>query len=70
MLARLKKWRLEKSLDEHVPAYMICPDKTLEHLAMERPATLDALNAIHGLGASRIARYGKDLLEALRQGAS
>ena len=66
-LRQLKKWRLEKSFDEHVPAYMICPDRTLEHLVIEKPATLEALNAIHGLGASRIARYGAELLEALRQ---
>jgi ATP-dependent DNA helicase RecQ len=66
-LKRLKKWRLEKSFDEHVPAYMICPDRTLEHLVIEKPATLEALNSIHGLGASRITRFGEELLEALRQ---
>jgi ribonuclease D len=69
-LARLKKWRLEKSLDERVPAYMICPDRTLEHLVIERPPTLEALNSIHGLGASRIARYGEEMLEALRQAST
>jgi ribonuclease D len=66
-LAQLKKWRLEKSFAEHVPAYMICPDRTLEHMVIERPATLEALNSIHGLGASRIARYGEEMLEALRR---
>lgn len=69
-LARLKKWRLERANVEHVPAYMVCPDRTLEHLVIERPDTLDALNSIHGLGASRIARYGEELLEALRQALS
>jgi ribonuclease D len=66
-LAYLKKWRFKKSLDERVPAYMICPDKTLEHLAMERPTTLDALNNIHGLGPSRIERFGAELLQALEE---
>lgn len=65
VVAHLKKWRLEKSRDERVAAYMICPDRTLEHLALERPATLEALNTIHGLGASKIARFGLELLEAL-----
>ena len=69
VVLRLKKWRLEKSLSEHVPAYMICPDRTLEHLAMERPATLAELNAIHGLGPSKIANFGSELLEALRDAA-
>jgi ribonuclease D len=65
LLKALKKWRLEKSFAEHVPAYMICQDRTLEHMVVELPATLEALNAIHGLGPSRIARYGLELLEQL-----
>lgn len=63
----LKRWRLAKANEGHVPAYMICPDRTLEHLVMERPTTLEALNSIHGLGASKIARYGVELLEALNR---
>ena len=63
----LKKWRLEKSFAEHVPAYMICPDRTLEHLALDRPTTLEALNSIHGLGASKISRFGTELLEELKR---
>lgn len=70
VVAHLKRWRLDKSRDERVPAYMICPDKTLEHLALERPATLEALNQIHGLGASKIARFGLELLEVLRNAFS
>jgi ribonuclease D len=62
----LKKWRLEKSFEAHIPAYMICPDRTLEHLVMERPNTLEALDFIHGLGSSKIARFGEELLEALK----
>lgn len=64
-LTRLKKWRLEKSFAERKPAYMICQDRTLEQMAIECPATLDALASIYGLGASRIARYGEELLQAL-----
>ncbi|HEY0378717.1 MAG TPA: HRDC domain-containing protein [Pyrinomonadaceae bacterium] len=63
----LKKWRLEKSFAEHVPAYMICPDRTLEHLVLDRPATLEALTSIHGLGASKISRFGEELLEELKR---
>jgi ribonuclease D len=65
-VVHLKRWRLAKSSEANVPAYMICPDRTLEHLAMERPTTLEALNSIHGLGASKIARFGEELLEALK----
>jgi ribonuclease D len=61
----LKKWRFAKSTELNVPAYMICPDRTLEHLAMDRPSTLESLNSIHGLGESKIARFGEELLTAL-----
>ncbi|HWT03268.1 MAG TPA: HRDC domain-containing protein [Pyrinomonadaceae bacterium] len=63
----LKKWRLERSFAEHVPAYMICPDRTLEHLVLDRPETVEALNSIHGLGASKISRFGAELLEELKR---
>jgi superfamily II DNA helicase RecQ len=46
---------------------MICQDRTLEQMAIERPATLEALDSIYGLGASRITRYGDELLQALRE---
>lgn len=65
VVIHLKRWRLEKSFAERVPAYMICADRTLEHLAMARPATLEELNDIHGLGASKIAKFGSELLTVL-----
>lgn len=66
-VAHLKKWRLVKASEEHLPAYMICPDRTLEHLVMERPTTPEALKSIHGLGESKIARFGTEILDALKQ---
>lgn len=63
----LKKWRLAQAHVWRVPAYMICSDKTLEHLARERPTTLEALSAIYGLGESKIARFGEAALNALKE---
>jgi ribonuclease D len=65
----LKKWRLEQARLARVPAYMICSDKTLEHLARERPATLESLSTIYGLGESKIARFGEAALNALKEAA-
>jgi ribonuclease D len=67
IVTRLKKWRLERAFAQRVPAYMICPDRTLEHLARERPASLEALAGIYGLGESKIKNFGEDLLAALRE---
>lgn len=66
VVTKLKKWRLERAHAQRVPAYMICSDRTLEHLARERPASLEALAGIYGLGESKIKSLGEDLLEALR----
>ena len=67
ILKDLKKWRLEKSNREMVAAYMICQDRTLEHLAMAKPQELADLNAIYGLGESRISRFGEEILDALKK---
>lgn len=66
VVGRLKKWRLERANTNRVPAYMICPDKTLEHLARARPETIQALGEVYGLGSSKISSFGEELLTALR----
>jgi ribonuclease D len=63
----LKGWRLTLANTQRVPAYMICPDRTLEHLARARPETLEALASIYGLGESKIKKFGEDLLRALKE---
>lgn len=65
IVRELKSWRLARANEQRVPAYMICQDRTLEHLARERPATLEALSSIHGLGQAKISRFGAELLKAL-----
>jgi ribonuclease D len=61
----LKKWRLEKSFKMRIPAYRVCPDKTLEQLVIEKPRKLEDLECIHGLGPARIADIGQTLLAIL-----
>lgn len=63
----LKGWRLGLANTQRVPAYMICPDRTLEHLARARPETLEALASIYGLGESKIKKFGEEILRALRE---
>ena len=65
-LEQLRVWRKELAERERVPLYMICPDKTLEHLVITRPSVLSELSNIYGLGPARIAKYGEQLLELVR----
>jgi ribonuclease D len=65
IVARLKRWRMERANTQRVPAYMVCPDRTLEQLARELPETLEALANVYGLGESKISKFGEELLKAL-----
>jgi ribonuclease D len=66
VVARLKRWRMDRANTQRVPAYMVCPDRTLEQLAHELPETLEALANVYGLGESKISKFGEELLKALR----
>ncbi|SDO71350.1 ATP-dependent DNA helicase RecQ [Filomicrobium insigne] len=61
----LKALRIRLASAAKVPPYVICHDRTLAELAQLKPATLDALNNITGLGASKIRRYGDALIQTI-----
>ncbi|MFN0109579.1 MAG: HRDC domain-containing protein [Blastocatellia bacterium] len=65
VVERLRDWRRRLASSENVPTYMICQDKTLEHLAIARPQTIEELTNIYGLGESKISRYGAGMLSQL-----
>jgi ATP-dependent DNA helicase RecQ len=63
---RLKAWRLEQAREQSVPPYVVFHDATLAAIAAARPASLDELSGIAGIGAKKLERYGPALLELLR----
>jgi ATP-dependent DNA helicase RecQ len=67
VLAALKRKRLELARDSNLPAYMIFPDRTLIEMASRRPATLDEMRAVQGVGEHKLAHYGEAFLEALSE---
>jgi ATP-dependent DNA helicase RecQ len=66
LLAKLKAWRTAQARSQAVPPYVVFQDATLAAIAAARPRDLDALSAIAGIGAKKLARYGPALLELLR----
>jgi len=68
LLQSLKDWRRERSVKDHVPAFVILHDSTLEHLCVAKPKTLNELRKIPGIGDAKLDRYGSEILEALRSG--
>jgi ATP-dependent DNA helicase RecQ len=69
LLSALKAKRRALAEAAQVPAYIIFTDKTLVEMAERRPATLDAMARIGGVGAKKLDSYGKQFLDVIN-GAS
>ncbi len=65
----LRQLRRELARDQGLAAYMVFADRTLLEMAEKRPATLDDLRAIHGVGERKVVLYGDVFLEAIAQAA-
>ncbi len=63
----LRKLRREIAQEQGVAAYMIFADRTLLEMADRRPATLDELRDIYGVGDRKIVAFGEVFLEAIAQ---
>lgn len=50
-----------------VPPFVIFHDRTLVELAAYRPESLDTLMEIHGVGKSKCAKYGNEILDTVRR---
>ena len=66
LMAALREWRLTTARSDGVPAYVIAPDTLLIDIAGQRPTTIPALRRMKGMGPSRLARYGEEILEITR----
>jgi ATP-dependent DNA helicase RecQ len=64
---RMRAWRAERARAEGVPAFTIFSDRTLRELATARPRDIAELLQTWGLGSSRVARFGSDLLAAINE---
>ncbi len=62
---RLRAWRAQAARQHAVPAYVVFHDQTLRAIAQARPESMEALRAISGVGAQKLANYGADLLALL-----
>ena len=62
---RLRAWRAATAKEQGVPAYVVFHDATLRQIAAEAPATLTALGTVSGVGETKLAKYGQQILEIL-----
>ncbi len=63
----LRDLRARLAREQNVPAYVIFHDSTLRGIAELRPMSLDALANVGGIGGTKLARYGEQVLETIRE---
>jgi len=65
LFEHLRAWRGEVARSHGVPAYVIFHDAVLRDIALARPASLDDLSHINGVGARKLEAYGAEILQRL-----
>ena len=65
LLAALKTLRLDIARKKKVPAYVVFPDATLMEMARDRPATLEQMADINGVGPRKLENFGATFLQAI-----
>ncbi|MEG8033795.1 DNA helicase RecQ [Sphingomonas sp. LR61] len=61
----LRVWRAAQAREQGVPAYVVFNDATLRGIAAVRPADVDQLAEISGVGAAKLERYGRAVLDVV-----
>ncbi|MFH1809603.1 MAG: DNA helicase RecQ [Pseudomonadota bacterium] len=63
----LRALRRALASTQGVPPYVIFHDRTLHELAQRKPASLDEMLEISGVGQAKLRRYGQVFLDAIRE---
>ncbi|MFT4158222.1 MAG: DNA helicase RecQ [Microbacterium sp.] len=61
----MRSWRAETAREQGVPAYIVFGDATLRALAEHRPASMQALDGITGIGSKKREAYGEAVLAVI-----
>jgi ATP-dependent DNA helicase RecQ len=62
---KLRTWRSATAKEQGVPPYVVFHDKTLREIATILPSSLEELSTISGVGESKLAKYGQQILDTL-----
>ncbi len=65
LFERLRTWRTEAAKELKQPAFCVFTDATLVAIADARPTSEAALRKVPGVGASKLERFGADVLALL-----
>ena len=65
LVARLRHWREETCRAAAVPAYLVLSNAAIDELARVRPASLEELLGVKGIGPAKSRQYGEALLRVV-----
>jgi DNA helicase-2/ATP-dependent DNA helicase PcrA len=65
----LRAWRLERSRNDAVPAYVVLHDSTIADIVAAQPRNQRELSRIAGIGPTKLERYGDDILRIISENA-
>jgi ATP-dependent DNA helicase RecQ len=63
----LRAWRTAQAKAKQVPPYVIFSDRSLLEIAALRPTSPAALRACHGVGETKAATYGTQVLRIVAE---
>jgi ATP-dependent DNA helicase RecQ len=63
----LRSCRRELAQAQAVPAYVIFPERSLADMSRLKPATLEQMAMVHGVGRAKLAQYGDVFLDVIRR---
>ena len=64
-IERLKTWRKERASRAGLAAFRVLTNRSLLEIAEKNPVTIDALQAVRGMGEKKCAAYGRDILTVI-----
>ena len=67
LFTALRDWRLERSREDGVPAYVVFDNKTLEAIAEIAPRDRNELASVPGVGPKKLEQYADEVLEIVRR---
>ncbi|MBW2965049.1 UvrD-helicase domain-containing protein [Candidatus Woesearchaeota archaeon] len=65
VMDRLREWRRDISKSAGVPAFMILHDRTLIDIVEKMPLSVEDLEDVHGLGPTKISKYGDEIIRVV-----
>lgn len=63
----LRAYRREKAREQGVPPYIIFNEATMLGIVAARPNNLNSLFKVHGMGVSKVERYGEDIVDIVER---